>query len=182
MPAFTLEKSDKNKAAKANDYWLVDDSRDWAYIGEPLATKIGIKPHTPIRLKHGNERTFGARHIVKRQRANSVKTLVEKFTPKKDHGKIAATQTYAQEYLWLKLGHGGTVYSDLDNVDKSVFTLRTNPNSLLILEKQYCRLDNIEYLSVTSLYEVGRTGSKHLDGDKLGTYVSTSRADKFQKH
>ncbi len=181
MPAFTLEKSDKNKPANAQDYWLVDNSRDWAFIGEELAKELNVKPYTPVRLKHGNERTFGARHITKPSRAGTVKKLVEKFVPKHEHAKIAASNTYAQEYLWLKLGHGGTVYSDLDNDDKSVFTLRTNPNSLLILTKQYCDIDKIEYLSVTSLYEVGRTGSKNLDGEKLGTYVSTSRSDKFQK-
>lgn len=172
MPIYTIEKEDPNKPPQKQDYWLVDGSRDWAFIKGKLARNIGVPHDTPIRLCVGNERIFGAKHIMKKQRYVNVCKMLEKHLSKDVIAEMKKNNTYAQEYLWMKLGHGGTVLSDEENnKNKCIFTIRTSPSSLLILKKRKCQKDGTTFLSVVSLYE----WSKSLGGDNLGTYRSNWR-------
>ena len=167
MLDFTLDVPHGQKA-KQSDFWLVNGKKDWAFIQGKLARTLGVKDGTPIRLTVGNERSFGAKHVYKRERRiNIQKILRQHSTTKERYSEICKRETYAPEYVWLKLNSGGTAYTTEDDL-KTKIALSMQPSSLLILTLQ--EHDTDSFYSVTSLIP---RPNNNLDGQNIGRYLSS---------
>lgn len=165
MPIFTINTLIGQKPKQSN-LWLVDEKKDWAFIKGKLADKLEIPDGTPIRLLEGNERSFGAKHVYKKERRKNIQDILRKHPSTKErYNEICKTDTYAAEYVWLKLNSSGTVYTT-EAEDKTKIALSMNPSSLLILTKQ--DREDLFY-SITSLIP---RPNHNLDGKSLGRYSS----------
>ncbi len=166
MPTFTTDTL-IGQRPKPSSLWLVDGKKDWAFICGKLAKELEIPDDTPIRLLEGNERNFGARHVYKKQRRKTIQDILRKHqTTAKRYQDICKTDTYAAEYVWLKLNSSGNAYTTEDD-NKTKIALSMNPSSLLILTRQ--DKDELFY-SITSLIP---RPNNNLDGDSLGRYLSS---------
>jgi len=154
---------------KASDYWLVNGQKNWAFVKNPAARELGVPEGTPIRLHEGNERKFGSTHIYKKARRTTVQNVLRRSNKTaKRYSQIAAHETYAPEFVWLKLNSSGSFYS-ADSEDKSKIHLSMSPGSLMILQIKEDNEDQL-YLSIVSLFVYNSNG---LDGDRLGRYNSS---------
>jgi hypothetical protein len=166
MPTFTTDTL-IGQRPKPSSLWLVDGKKDWAFIRGKLAKELEIPDGTPIRLLEGNERNFGARHVYKKQRRKTIQDILRKHqTTAKRYQDICKTDTYAAEYVWLKLNSSGNAYTT-EGDNKTKIALSMNPSSLLILTRQ--DKDELFY-SITSLIP---RPNNNLDGDSLGRYLSS---------
>jgi len=154
---------------KPSDYWLVNGQKDWAFVKNPVAKELGVPEGTPIRLHEGNQREYGSTHIYKKARRTIIQNVIRRSDKTaKRYNQIAVNETYAQEFVWLKLNSSGRFYS-AEEEDKSKIHLSMNPGSLMILQIKTDNEDKL-YLSIVSLYVFN---SKSLDGERIGRYNSS---------
>jgi hypothetical protein len=141
MPSF------KQNGNKPQDFWLVDDSKDFGVLSG--GTLEEYPQDLPIRLHVGNA-AYGMTHIQGRHAAWY------------QHIKINPVNL-----LWDKLQTQGDIYTT-EKYGKFKWSFRFHPGSLLVVE--YRTKDNEDYLSVVTLYQHPAS----LDGMRVGRYKPQS--------
>jgi len=119
----------------ADDYWLVNGSKDFSIL--PAGTLPSWTIDLPIRLHVGVQESYGQLHMEKH--LNQFHDRLKRSIP---------------ELIYVKLGQGASIF-DTDKPVKKKFQFGTIFQAFLFVERRYKDLDDgtrDEYLSMVSFY------------------------------